>query len=58
MTTPVLDNAEESTQSIPVKTKLKDYRQKLMTVKARIRIVNTRSKASENISKMEPFRKE
>lgn len=37
MTTPVLDNAEESTQSIPVKTKLKDYRQKLMTVKARIR---------------------
>lgn len=37
MTTPVLDNAEESTRSIPVKTKSKDYRQKLMTVKARIR---------------------
>lgn len=36
-TTPVLDSAEEPTQTIPVKTKLKDYRQKLITIKARIR---------------------
>lgn len=36
-TTPSIDKAEEPTQSIPVKTKLKDYRQKLITVKARIR---------------------
>ena len=41
MVAPVIDNMEEKqstpTKSMPVKTKLKDYRQKLMTLKARIR---------------------
>ena len=41
MVAPVNDNVEEKqstpTQSMPVKTKPKDYRQKLMTLKARIR---------------------
>ena len=59
MVAPVIDNIEEKqstpTKSMPVKTKLKDYRQKLMTLKV---IVNMRSKDSENISRMIPFRKE
>lgn len=41
MVAPVIDNIEEKqstpTKSMPVKTKLKDYRQKLMILKARIR---------------------
>ena len=41
MVAPVIDNIEEKqstpTKSMPVKTKLKDYGQKLMILKARIR---------------------
>ena len=63
MATPVIDNTKEPnpTQSIPVKTRLKDYRQKLMTLKARIRY---REHAIEGFKKhlkdgrMVPFRKE
>ena len=47
---------EPTEKTMPAKTRLKGYRQKLMTIKARIKYIAL--KGSKNISRMVRFRKE
>lgn len=49
---------EKTEKAMPVKTRLKGYRQKLMTIKAGCGTVSMPLKGSENISRMARFRRE
>ena len=49
---------EKTEKAMPVKTRLKGYRQKLMTIKAECGTVSIPLKGSENLSRMARFRRE
>ena len=49
---------EKTEKAMPVKTRLKGYRQKLMTIKAGCGTVSMPLKGLENISRMARFRRE
>lgn len=49
---------EKTEKAMPVKTRLKGYRQKLMTIKAGCGTESMPLKGSENISRMARFRRE